>query len=436
MEVKGFTDKGFLKLSEVKHHAVLDPKPTSTNTLENRSLGGPILEGIEEDTRTELKTSIVYPAGKVGEPDIDAQLYIILKGLTAFMNTEGGTLYIGVHDKTKRIVGIKNDYEHLNDGDDDEYNGTYATNNDGYQLKIRNRIDKLCPSVANDLINITFIKVDDIDYCKIEVRKAKRPIWLDGNKLYVRQGNRLKKLEGDAITFFITERMSLSIHDIIDVDGLTMPSTTMNEEQLRDILHKIINERRVSVIAPPPPSLLEIDYWLVWNDDCTWMRKRDKADANKLQVPVYKNMSNPLVVFCYENNRINVVKLSVFRNKVNLNIIQKKAWCEENSKPKNIFVAEPSSLLVLHSIDYNNIEYVKLHALTDFSPTAAAKNSGAPILPDGGKVLSYSVIGAEHRGQLAHLICTKAKRSTDMGTPISSPALSNEIDYLKKIGKQ
>ena len=90
----------------------------------------------------------------------------------------------------------------------------------------------------------------------------------------------------------------------------------------------------------------------------------------------------------------------------------------------------------MHSIDYNNIEYVKLLALTDFTPTAAAKNSGASVLPDGGKVLTYSVIGAEHRGHLAHLIGTKSKRTVEMGTPVSSPALASEIEYLQKIGKQ
>ena len=435
LEVTGFTDKGFLKLAEVKHPATDAPQLENSKVEVSQYNNLPILNGVEEDSITELKSSIVFPAGGNDVADIDKQLYVILKELTAFMNTDGGTLYIGVHDKTKRIVGIKNDYAHLNDGDNDEYNGTYNENQDGYQLKIRNTIDRLCPSVANDLITISFEKVDSAEYCKIIVKKAKRPIWLSGTQLYVRQGNRLKLLKGDEITFFITERMSLSIHDIIDVDGLTIPSAGMTEEQLRDILHKIINERRVSTIVPPPPSLKEIDYWIVWKDDSTWCRQRQRAADEVLQVPVYKGMSDPVVVFCYDNNRINTVKLSVLRKGVNLNTTQKNGWCIGNGKPKCVFVAEPSCLVVIQSIDFNSIEYLKLHALTDFTPTATAKNWGAPILPDSNKVISYSIIGAEHRAQVIHLIGTKAGRSKEMGIPTNSPTLANEIEYLQKIGK-
>lgn len=435
LEVTGFTDKGFLKLAEVKHPVTDTPQLENSKFEVPQYNNLPVLNGVEEDAVTELKSSIVFPAGGNGVADIDKQLYVILKELTAFMNTEGGILYIGIHDKTKRVIGIKSDYAHLNDGDNDEYNGTYTENQDGYQLKIRNTIDKLCPSVANDLITISFEKVDSAEYCKIIVKKAKRPIWLSGTQLYVRQGNRIKLLKGDEITFFITERMSLSIHDIIDVDGMTIPSAGITEDQLRDVLHKIINERRVSAIAPPPPSLKEVDYWIVWNEDATWCRQRQKAAGDVLQVPVYKGMSDPVVVFCYDNNRINTVKLSVLRKRVNLNAIQKNGWCSGNGKPKCIYLAEPSCYVVIQSVDFNSIEYVKLHALTDFTPTAASKNGGAPILPDSNRVMSYAIIGAEHCKQVSHLIGTKAGRSKEIGIPTTSPALVNEIEYLQKIGK-
>lgn len=442
LEVKGFTDKGFLKLAEVKRSASVVSEQEDKKSEVVQSDSCPVLNGVEEDNVTELKSSIVFPAGGNGVADIDKQLYVILKELTAFMNTEGGTLYIGVHDKTNRILGIKDDYAHLNDGENDEYNGTYQENHDGYELKIRNTIDRLCPSVANDLVTISFEKVDGAEYCKIVVKKAKRPIWLSGTQLYVRQGNRLKLLKGDEITFFITERMSLSIHDIIDVDGLTMPSVGMTEDQLRDVLHTIINQRRDGIPLPPPPSLKEIDYWIVWNEDSTWVRQRSKAEGDVLQLPVYQNMSDPLVVFCYKNNRVNTVKLSDFGKGVNLSYpnkgekyldVQKNGWCSGNGKPKNVFLAEPSSLLVVQSLDYHNTESVKLHALTDFTPTQTASSMGAPILPDGVDVLSYSIIGAEHRGKLPHLIVPKAKRSTEKGTPISSPAFPDEINYLKSL---
>lgn len=438
LEIEGFTDKGFLRFAEVKHlddskieKPIEEKNDNSETRLQKLWTSLPVLD-VEENETLELKTSIVFPPDNNGEADIDKQLYNILTEITAFMNTKGGILLIGIHDKTKKVVGIEGDLVHLNDGED-EYAESYKHDKDGYELKIRNTMDRLCPSVANSLTTIEFPVEDGHMYCKVIVKAARRPIFLRGTQLWIRQGNRRKKLVGDEITFFITERMSLSIQDIIDVDGLNIPTTSLNEAQLRDILHQIINERRGGIIAPTPPSLKEIDYWIVWNDDSTWVRQRKKGATDALQVPVYKGMSNPVVVFCYENNRINVVKLSVLRSKVNLDTPQKNGWNPDNGKPKNVFVAEPSSLVVLHSIDYNNIEYVKLHALTDFTPTKAAKSSGAPMLPNGLKVVSYSIIGAEHRGHVAHLIGTKAGRSKEKGEPLMSPVFANEIDYLANI---
>ena len=437
LKVNGFSSKtnNILQLTEVNNpqdaavETAADDEDDNNQNVYNTWNNLPVLNVGDESETLEFKTSIVFTPN--GVADIDAQLFNVIKELTAFMNTNGGALYIGIHDKTKKVIGIGGDMQHLNDGQD-EFNGQYDASNDKYELKIRHKIDKLCPSIANSLIKFNFESLGGRTYCKIDVKPAHRPIFEAKTQLFVRQGNRCKRLEGDEITFFITEKMTLRIHDIIDVDGLTMKSS-MQEEQLREVLRKIINERKVSNIAPPPPSGQEIDYWMVWNDDCTWLRQRDKAEGDVLQVPVYKSMSDPLVVFCYDNNHINVVKLSDFRKKVNLNKPQNNAWNEDNGKPKSIFVAETSSLVVIHSIDYNDIEYVKLHALTDFRPTAAAKNAGAPILPDGVKVLSYSIIGAEHRGNLQGLIVPKAKRSNEKGTPVTSPAFANEIDYLKKL---
>lgn len=54
----------------------------------------------EEDDQTEFKSSVVYFANSEGKyiADIEAQTNVILKEICAFLNTKGGTLYIGVND--------------------------------------------------------------------------------------------------------------------------------------------------------------------------------------------------------------------------------------------------------------------------------------------------------------------------------------------------
>lgn len=441
LEVDGFTEKGFLKLKEVEHiddtkveHATTSDTDDTDKRLAALWESLPALEGIEESETIELKTSIVFPPGGNGEPDIDKQLYNILKELTAFMNTKGGVLYIGVHDRTKKVIGIESDFKHLNDGQD-EYAGSYNESTDHYELKIRNNIDKLCPSVANSLTTVEFPKLASRTYCKITVKPAKRPIFLCDRQLWIRQGNRLKILKGDEITFFVTERMTISIKDVLDTDGMTLNEGSMDIETMRRVMQSLINERHaIPTNLPKPKSLAEVDYWIIWYNNSTWKRSRAKSTETDvyIQVPVYKAISEPVLAFCYESGRVSTMKLADFRKGANLNKIQNNGWSKKE-KPKTIFVMHPTDYLVGYSIDHNGIECVKLHAISDFSTTSAATNQGAPFLPAGWQIRKYNTMGAEHKKNVEHLIVTKAKRTHDAGTPLNSFSLKNEIDYVEKV---
>lgn len=443
LEVAGFSDKGNLKLKEVTHadkkpidKAVQDTKDDTENKLAALWNSLPVLNVGDENQTLELKTSIAFPPGE-GKAIIGKQLYNILKELTAFMNTKGGTLYIGVHDKSKKVVGIDGDYKFLNDDEEDDFNGTYKEDKDGYELKIRNTIDRLCPSLANSLMDIKFETLEKQTYCKIDVQPARRPIFLSGTQLYIRQGNRLKLLRGDEITFFITERMTISIKDVLDTDGLSA-SGSFDMDAMKQIMRSLINERRaIPKDLPKPKSLGEVDYWIIWYNDGTWKRSRQQSSEADvyMQVPIYKNLSDPILAFCYDTNRVNTVKLSDFRKGANLNVLQKNGWSRTGDKPKNIFLMHATDFLVGYSVDSNGIEAVKLHAISDYGTTASAANQGSPFLPDTSRIETYAVIGAEHKKNIAHLIVTKAKRSVEVGTPLTSPALKNEIEYLENILK-
>ena len=444
LEVTGFSDKGNLKLKEVAHadkkpidKAVQDTKDDTENKLAALWNSLPVLNVGDENQTLELKTSIAFPPGE-GKANIGKQLYNILKELTAFMNTKGGTLYIGVHDKSKKVISIEGDYKFLNDDEEDDFNGTYKEDKDGYELKIRNTIDRLCPSLANSLLDIKFETLEKQTYCKIDVQPARRPIFLSGTQLYIRQGNRLKLLRGDEITFFITERMTISIKDVLDTDGLSASGGGFDMDAMKQIMRSLINERRaIPKDLPKPKSLGEVDYWIIWYNDGTWKRSRQQSsEANAyMQVPIYKNLSDPILAFCYDTNRVNTVKLSDFRKGANLNVIQKNGWSRTGDKPKNIFLMHATDFLVGYSVDSNGIEAVKLHAISDYGTTASAANQGSPFLPDTSRIETYAVIGAEHKKNIAHLIVTKAKRSVEVGTPLTSPALKNEIEYLENILK-
>lgn len=442
LEVAGFMDNGFVKFKEPKRYEESKVEKATEPTIDQTEVrmhnvwdSLPVLD-VEEGQKVEFKSSIAFPPDGAGIADIDKQMKNILKELTAFMNAEGGTLYIGIHDKTRKVIGITDDYAHLNDESEDAYSGQYKNDHDGYELKIRNTMDRLCQSVANSLTTISFEKIGDREYCKIEVRPARRPIFLCGTELYVRQGNRVKLLKRDEITFFITERMTVSIKEVLDTEGLEMGYGSVDMEEIKQVIQKLVNERRSIPDIPQPKPLNEVDFWVTWYQDGTWKRTRDKiSDANvHIQLPVYKDTKATMLAFCYENGRVNTVEWNKFRRGANLNVLQtKKPWNDDNGKPKNIFLMLPTDYLVGYSVDSDGIMKVKLHSILDYPTNDSSKAKGGAFLPDNCSIKTYAVIGSEHKKKVAHLIVPKAKRTQDAGIPLDSVSCKPEIEYLEKV---
>jgi hypothetical protein len=111
----------------------------------------------------------------------------------------------------------------------------------------------------------------------------------------------------------------------------------------------------------------------------------------------------------------------------------RKTWNLEAGRPINILIAPPSSLLVGYSVDYNGLQYVKFNDITDFTPTAAAKNKGVPFVPSGFRMLCFKVVDGSYRKKLAPLQRTKQQRSQDAGEPLDSPIFVNEIALLNSL---
>ena len=75
----------------------------------------------EETIDTEYKTSIVFPAGNSHSANPDKQMEEIMKVINSFLNTVGGTLYVGVNDYGLG-TGVEEDLNHtLYYGDKDKY---------------------------------------------------------------------------------------------------------------------------------------------------------------------------------------------------------------------------------------------------------------------------------------------------------------------------
>ena len=108
-----------------------------------------------ESLHLEFKSSMLYPVGKIGgasEMDANEQLgWELMQVLAAFMNAEGGELYIGVRDNGE-VCGIEKEISMLPmavvEGDTAGYK--YSADEDGFQRKITDVVNEKLGQYASN----------------------------------------------------------------------------------------------------------------------------------------------------------------------------------------------------------------------------------------------------------------------------------------------
>lgn len=128
---------------------------------------------------------------------------VILKSVSAFANSQGGTLLIGVDDEGS-ILGLEHDYLSLGDVDRDKF-----------ELHLRNLLNQqFGTGVVTSKIDIMFHEVEEKEVCQIDVASVKEPLILklkDKNgqlieKFYVRSGNSSQEIPLSELHSYMKER--------------------------------------------------------------------------------------------------------------------------------------------------------------------------------------------------------------------------------------
>jgi predicted HTH transcriptional regulator len=146
---------------------------------------------------------------KLKQPNPKVLEKVIAKTIAAFMNSEGGTLFIGVDDDGN-VIGLENDYQMLK-----------KKNSDGFELELRQSIEKyLKNKIANEFIKLKFHKIDSQEICEINVTPTQVPIFLyteEGKQeCYVRIGNSSKSLiEGGQRRTYLPSKVTCLIFSIL-----------------------------------------------------------------------------------------------------------------------------------------------------------------------------------------------------------------------------
>jgi type I restriction enzyme R subunit len=139
---------------------------------------------MKESKRLEFKSSLQWDVAQ-NKPNKKLR-FSVLKTIAAFLNSEGGTLLIGVDDD-HNIFGLEKDYQQLK-----------GQSRDQFEQTLTNLIASYIGIEYSQYIEIDFEQIDDKDICRVIVAKSPRPIFLkepEGKKFYVRANNLTRFLD-------------------------------------------------------------------------------------------------------------------------------------------------------------------------------------------------------------------------------------------------
>ncbi len=111
---------------------------------------------------------------------------VIVKTVAAFLNTDGGTLLIGVDD-TGTALGLRNDYKTLGKRQD----------RDGYENWLTTLLLGQFGNEASPLIRITFHDMAGEDVCRVGIKPSPKAVYVtdvNAENLYIRTGNATRLL--------------------------------------------------------------------------------------------------------------------------------------------------------------------------------------------------------------------------------------------------
>jgi len=115
--------------------------------------------------------------------------FSVIKTIAAFLNTDGGTLLIGVDDERK-VVGLQGDYSLFRKGD----------SRDALENWLVTQLIDQFGKPATRLYAISFHETSGQDVCRIEVQPSPEPVYVDEKtgkppQLYIRTGNATRALD-------------------------------------------------------------------------------------------------------------------------------------------------------------------------------------------------------------------------------------------------
>ncbi len=161
-----------------------------------------------ESDKIEFKSSLHHPYGPLspdpkkpplGKKEIDKILRkSITKTIAAFLNSEGGTLLIGVGD-SGNVLGIEPDFEHLKQGKQDS---------DGWLLSLQDVVINAFGAEVWNAVHVSLVPHRTQTVAVVSCPPRTTETWRkedDEERFYIRAANGTRELNGSTLLKYIRE---------------------------------------------------------------------------------------------------------------------------------------------------------------------------------------------------------------------------------------
>lgn len=147
-----------------------------------------------ESATMEFKSTLQWDVKRKQKSEV--LRFAVLKSISAFLNSEGGILFIGVEDNGD-IYGVEKDIDLVK-----------GKSIDGFEKTLMDLISEYIGAEFSRQIKVDFDLLDKKNICQVTVDKASKPNYMKGpqrKEFYIRTGNTTRSLDIEKATTYIQD---------------------------------------------------------------------------------------------------------------------------------------------------------------------------------------------------------------------------------------
>lgn len=333
----------------------------------------------KEDFHTEFKTSIIYPENSM-RVDVQAQTKKIMQELCAFLNADGGHLYLGVSD-----IGYEMGLE------EDLKNQLFKGSRDKYEVYVNNQIVYYLGQTGAHYIHTHFDEDVKNAVLIIDVAPCPTPIAV-GNEYFERMGTSARKVNDNYRDKFLAIRQQraqeLAPHIEDKKTDSLMPETVPEKEIVKPVesapVTDFIQTSRIRNNALHEyeegwrPSTAVI--CLMGTDEYKVLDEDDWQDY-RLKLAVHEDEEEGWLILVYESGRVCKVSVEELLQRERGRVFKR------NADEKLIFasIATNADSVCVGFIDGKNNRYVRFDDVERFGQSKMQGDGTLPMdVPNSG----------------------------------------------------